>query len=155
MMLKASSSSVTAKSRPLARQPLIASRQITRSIRMKAAEPEASEAAVEAPLAAEPEDDFAFNLSDARKANEFNSSDIESALRFYFEGGPEPAHNQDTITNLGAAAEDASFFDDIDNNEVGCISLYRSSHRLMHPILWLTLFAAAHSLQSSLAGLRG
>lgn len=73
---------------------------------------------MEAPVAAEPEDDFTFNLSDARKANEFNSGDIESALRFYFEGGPEPAHNQDTVTNLGAAAEDASFFDDIDNNEV-------------------------------------
>lgn len=81
------------------------------------AEPEAeAEAAMEAVEAPAPEDDFDFNLSDAKKNNEYAESDVEAALRFYFEGGPSPAANDDFVANL-LGEEDASYFDDIDNNE--------------------------------------
>jgi len=62
------------------------------------------------------DNEFEFSISDARKNNEYAASDVDAALRFYFEGGAAPAHNEDMITNL-FGEEDASFFDDIDNNE--------------------------------------
>ena len=62
------------------------------------------------------DNEFEFSINDARKNNEYAASDVDAALRFYFEGGAAPAHNEDMITNL-FGEEDASFFDDIDNNE--------------------------------------
>jgi len=93
-----------------------------RVFRTRAAEPEAgaaaaeAEAAVDEAMAPAPEDDFDFNLSDAKKNNQYMESDVEAALRFYFEGGPAPAANDDFVSNL-LGEEDASYFDDIDNNE--------------------------------------
>ena len=85
-------------------------------IRPRAAEVD-SEAPVDAPGAAvEQDNDFEFSLSDARKNNEYAASDVDAAMRFYFEGAAAPVHNEDFITNL-FGEEDASFFDDIDNNE--------------------------------------
>jgi hypothetical protein len=61
--------------------------------------------------------DFDFNLSDARKNNEYSASDVDAAMRFFEgDGGAEPVINKDfPVNEMGL--EDASFFDDIDNNE--------------------------------------
>ncbi|GAX76487.1 hypothetical protein CEUSTIGMA_g3932.t1 [Chlamydomonas eustigma] len=77
----------------------------------------AAEVESEAPTGSpEPENEFEFNMNDAKKNNEYAASDVEAALRFYFEGGAAPAHNDDFVGNE-YGEEDASFFDDIDNNE--------------------------------------
>ena len=67
-------------------------------------------------VAAEQDTEFEFSISDARKNNEYAASDVDAAMRFYSEGAAEPVHNADFITNQ-YGEEDASFFDDIDNNE--------------------------------------
>ncbi len=82
-------------------------------VRVRVAEPEVAE---DAPAGGAPEPEFEFSIADARKNNEYASSDVEAALRFYFEGGAAPSHNDDFISNE-YGDEDASFFDDIDNNE--------------------------------------
>jgi small subunit ribosomal protein S5 len=61
--------------------------------------------------------DFSFSFSDAKKANEYTASDVEAALRFYESGeGSSPAFDADFVTNA-FGVEDASFFDDIDNED--------------------------------------
>ncbi|GIL90789.1 hypothetical protein Vretifemale_18522, partial [Volvox reticuliferus] len=68
--------------------------------------------------AAEPEvEEFSFSFSDAKKGNEYTSSDVEAALRFYEGDGVAPGDvNSEFVENL-FGIEDASFFDDMDNNE--------------------------------------
>jgi small subunit ribosomal protein S5 len=73
------------------------------------------------PRAAAPEaeaetEDFSFNLSDARKGNEYSPSDVQAALEYFDGEAAAPSYNDEFVANpLGM--EDASFFDDIDNNE--------------------------------------
>lgn len=70
-----------------------------------------------APEADAEEGDFSFSLSDAKKGNDYSPSDVQAALDYY-EGEPvsAPSYNEEFVGNpLGI--EDASFFDDIDNNE--------------------------------------
>lgn len=77
------------------------------AIRVRAAETEAASGDL----------DFSFSLSDAKKNNEYSASDVEAALRFYADGeGSAPIADGDFVTNT-VGMEDASFFDDIDNNE--------------------------------------
>ncbi|GLC45370.1 hypothetical protein PLESTB_000315200 [Pleodorina starrii] len=68
--------------------------------------------------AAEPEvEEFSFSFSDAKKGNEYSSSDVEAALRFYEGEGSVPGDvNSEFVENL-FGIEDASFFDDMDNND--------------------------------------
>eukprot|EP00195_Chlamydomonas_chlamydogama_P012193 CAMPEP_0202899994 /NCGR_PEP_ID=MMETSP1392-20130828/9370_1 /ASSEMBLY_ACC=CAM_ASM_000868 /TAXON_ID=225041 /ORGANISM="Chlamydomonas chlamydogama, Strain SAG 11-48b" /LENGTH=694 /DNA_ID=CAMNT_0049586301 /DNA_START=96 /DNA_END=2180 /DNA_ORIENTATION=- len=78
----------------------------------RVAEPEAPAAA-----GAAEDQDFDFNYSDAKKNNQYDASDVEAALRYYTEGqGVIADYDKDFVTNL-FGTEDASFFDDIDNNE--------------------------------------
>ncbi|GFR45888.1 hypothetical protein Agub_g7343 [Astrephomene gubernaculifera] len=75
---------------------------------VRVAEPEAATAV---------EEEFSFSLSDAKKGNTYDSSDVEAAIR-HFEGeGEAPGGvNSEFVENV-FGVEDASFFDDIDNNE--------------------------------------
>ncbi|EFJ49243.1 plastid/chloroplast ribosomal protein S5 [Volvox carteri f. nagariensis] len=68
--------------------------------------------------AAEPEvEEFSFSFSDAKKGNEYAASDVEAALRFYEGESVAPGDvNSEFVENL-FGIEDASFFDDMDNNE--------------------------------------
>ncbi|KAG2484074.1 hypothetical protein HYH03_017093 [Edaphochlamys debaryana] len=80
-----------------------------RQVVARAAEPEAASAPVE--------EEFSFSLSDAKKGNEYNASDVEAAMRFYEGEGDAPGDaNSEFVENL-FGTEDASFFDDMDNNE--------------------------------------
>lgn len=85
--------------------------------RLRAAEAEAAAEATEAeaPVA---EETFEFNFADAKKGNEYQDSDIEAALRYYYEGAAAPSANEDFVANM-FGGEDASFFDDIDNEDDG------------------------------------
>ncbi|KXZ52532.1 hypothetical protein GPECTOR_9g576 [Gonium pectorale] len=71
--------------------------------------------------AAEPEtvveEEFSFSYSDAKKANEYQPSDVEAALRFYEGDGDAPGDANSEFVENPFGIEDASFFDDIDNNE--------------------------------------
>ncbi|PNH06362.1 hypothetical protein TSOC_007264 [Tetrabaena socialis] len=76
---------------------------------VRAAEPEAPGAVVE--------EEFSFSLSDAKKGNEYNASDVEAAMRFYAGEGDAPGEvNAEFVENV-FGTEDASYFDDMDNNE--------------------------------------
>lgn len=63
-----------------------------------------------------PADDLAFSFSDAKRANEYSASDVEAGMRFYLDEGSAPSYEADFVTNT-FGVEDASYFDDIDNNE--------------------------------------
>lgn len=83
----------------------------SRNIRTRAAE-------VDAAPAAEEDLDFVFSLSDAKKNNEYSSSDVDAAMRFYLDGeGTQPAADAEFTTNYFGVVEDASYFDEFDNNE--------------------------------------
>lgn len=108
-------------------KPFTSARQHLARYVPKAAEAEAepapepaAEVAVEeeaVPEAAAVED-FAFNLHDAKRGNEFAASDVDAALRFYADGQGSMPYNDDFATNAFVATlEDAAFFDDLDNNE--------------------------------------
>ncbi|KAJ9514754.1 hypothetical protein QJQ45_028527 [Haematococcus lacustris] len=62
-------------------------------------------------------EEFSFSFSDAKKSNEYSPADVQSALDYFSgEAATAPSYNEDFVTNeLGV--EDASFFDDVDNNE--------------------------------------
>jgi len=58
-----------------------------------------------------------FSLSDAKRANDYSTADVQQALAYYVDGeGSAPSYDSDFVTN-NLGLEDASFFDDIDNNE--------------------------------------
>lgn len=92
-----------------------------------AAADDAAPAADEAPKkAAKAEADGpAFSLSDAKRGNEWQPSDVDAALRYYqaaASGGAAdaPPREADFVVNrLGI--EDAAFFDDVDSNGAGTV----------------------------------
>lgn len=95
-----------------------------RRVALKAAEAEASaeqpaqEVVVDGEAAPAAEEDFSFSLSDARRGNEYSTSDVEAALRFYTEGQGSLIYNDEFAKNdFVATVEDSAFFDDLDNNE--------------------------------------
>ncbi|MEW5312171.1 MAG: hypothetical protein WDW38_003818 [Sanguina aurantia] len=72
---------------------------------------------MEAPMTEDDETDFIFNLTDARKNNTFEESDVIAAMSYFQEGlGSAPIYEEDHVSNF-FGSEDASYFDDIDNNE--------------------------------------
>lgn len=87
------------------------------TFRVRAAEVEEPQPEAEGSVAlAEP--DFEFNEGDAKKNNSYEPSDVEAAMRFYYEGAAAPPANDDFVTNM-FGGEDASFFDDVDNEDDG------------------------------------
>lgn len=71
---------------------------------------------MEAPVT-DDDTDFVFSLSDAKKDNTYTPEDVEAAMSFYVDGiGSAPMYEEDHVSNF-FGSEDASYFDDIDNNE--------------------------------------
>jgi hypothetical protein len=109
-----------ALAQPLAGGPLLARRPVaSRRVRPFTPAIRGSSSRLVA-RAAEPEaavEEFTFSLADAKKGNEYQPSDVEAALRFYQGEGDAPGSaNSEFVENV-FGIEDASFFDDIDNNE--------------------------------------
>lgn len=89
----------------------------------------AEEETIDAEAAAEQQaltDEFAFNLNDAKKGNQWQPSDVEAALAYYegekfLQGSTELPYEAEFVTNpLSAYAggpEDSSWLQDVDNNE--------------------------------------
>jgi small subunit ribosomal protein S5 len=92
-----------------------------------AADEAADEAGPKAKASGKDTDGPAFSLSDAKRGNEWQPSDVDAALRYYSSalgGGSAsveaPPREADFVVNrLGI--EDAAFFDDVDNNGAGTV----------------------------------
>lgn len=84
-------------------------------VQPKLTRPKAAE--TEAPAApAEDELDFVFSLSEAKRNNEYSPSDVEAALKAYFDGVGSLDFNRDFIVNPWGT-EDASFHSDLDDQD--------------------------------------
>lgn len=62
--------------------------------------------------------DFQFNYDDAKKNNEYSLSDVDAALKYYYNRkGVPPVHDAVFVTNH-EGTDDAKYFDDIEDISV-------------------------------------